>query len=97
MRPLPRLDGIDDAQNLVVGPNELGKSTLFDALRAMALQNDRSGAAPVVEIVFDVDGMVRRYSATYGSAQAAERHAAFSSGDGMLVGSGSVPTEGPLI
>ena len=29
--------------------------------------------------------MVRRYSATYGSAQAAERHAAFSPGDGMLV------------
>ena len=28
--------------------------------------------------------MVRRYSATYGSAQAAERHAAFSPGDGML-------------
>ena len=32
--------------------------------------------------------MVRRYSATYGSAQAAERHAAFSPGDGMLVGTG---------
>ena len=31
--------------------------------------------------------MVRRYSATYGSTQAAERHAAFSPGDGMLVGS----------
>ena len=30
--------------------------------------------------------MVRRYSATYGSAQAAARHAAFSLGDGMLVG-----------
>ncbi|MCY3887347.1 MAG: hypothetical protein OXG19_06530 [Chloroflexi bacterium] len=29
--------------------------------------------------------MMRRYSATYGSAQAAERHAAFSPGDGMLV------------
>ena len=28
--------------------------------------------------------MVRRYSATYGSAQAAERHAAFSPGDQML-------------
>ncbi len=28
--------------------------------------------------------MVRRYSATYGSAQAAQRHAAFSPGDGML-------------
>ena len=30
--------------------------------------------------------MVRCYSATYDSAQAAERHAAFSPGDGMLVG-----------
>ena len=30
--------------------------------------------------------MVRRYSATYGSAQAAARHAAFSPGDGMLAG-----------
>ena len=29
--------------------------------------------------------MVRRYSATYGSAQAAERHAAWAPGDGMLV------------
>lgn len=64
-----RLDGIDDGLNLIVGPNELGKSTLLDALRAvlferysskaqpiMALQNDRSSAAPVVELVFDVDG-----------------------------------------
>ena len=32
--------------------------------------------------------MVRRYSATYGSAQAAARHAAFSPGDGMLGGAG---------
>ena len=32
--------------------------------------------------------MVRRYSATYGSAQAAERHAAFSPGDGMLRAAG---------
>ncbi len=32
--------------------------------------------------------MVRRYSATYGSAQAAERHAAFSPGDGMIVAAG---------
>ena len=32
--------------------------------------------------------MVRRYSATYGSAQAAERHATFSPGDGMLGAAG---------
>ena len=63
------LDGIGDELNLVVGPNELGKSTLLDALRAVLferyssraqpirdLQNDRSQAAPVVELKFEVDG-----------------------------------------
>ena len=63
------LDGITDELNIVVGPNELGKSTLLDALRAVLferygskaqviqrLQNDRSQAAPVVELVFDVEG-----------------------------------------
>ena len=64
-----RLGELGDGLNLVVGPNELGKSTMLDALRAvlferyssrarpiMALQNDRSGAAPVVELVFEVSG-----------------------------------------
>ena len=64
-----RLGELGDGLNLVVGPNELGKSTLLDALRAVlferyssgarpivALQNDRSGAAPVVELVFEVNG-----------------------------------------
>ena len=64
-----QLGELGDGLNLVVGPNELGKSTLLDALRAvlferyssrarpiMALQNDRSGAAPVVELVFEVNG-----------------------------------------
>ena len=64
-----QLGELGDGLNLVVGPNELGKSTLLDALRAVlferygsrarpikALQNDRSGAAPVVELVFDVNG-----------------------------------------
>ena len=64
-----QLSELCDGLNLVVGPNELGKSTLLDALRAVlfernsskaqqikALQNDRSGAAPVVELVFDVNG-----------------------------------------
>ena len=64
-----RLGELNDRLNLVVGPNELGKSTLLDALRAVlferhnskarpiiALQNDRSRAAPVVELVFEVDG-----------------------------------------
>ena len=62
-----QLDELCDGLNLVVGPNELGKSTLLDALRAalferyssraqpiIALQNDRSSAAPVVELVFEV-------------------------------------------
>ncbi len=64
-----QLGELGDGLNLVVGPNELGKSTMLDALRAVlferhgsraqpivALQNDRSGAAPVVELVFEVEG-----------------------------------------
>ena len=64
-----QLGELGDGLNLVVGPNELGKSTLLDALRAVlfernssmaqqikALQNDRSGAAPVIELVFEVNG-----------------------------------------
>ncbi|MDZ7841701.1 MAG: AAA family ATPase [Gammaproteobacteria bacterium] len=63
-----RLDGIADGLNVVVGPNEMGKSTLLDALRAAlfekhtskaqpitALQNDRNQAAPVVELTFELD------------------------------------------
>ena len=63
-----RLSELGDGLNLIVGRNELGKSTLLDALRAalferhssraqpiIALQNDRSGAAPVVELVFEVN------------------------------------------
>ena len=64
-----KLENLCNGLNLVVGPNELGKSTLLDALRAVlferysskaqpivALQNDRSGAALVVELVFEIDG-----------------------------------------
>ena len=63
-----RLDGIEDSLNVVVGPNEMGKSTLLDALRAVlfekysskaqpiaALQNDRNQAGPVVELTFELD------------------------------------------
>ena len=63
-----RLDGIGDGLNVVVGPNEMGKSTLLDALRAAlfekysskarpirALQNDQNRAAPVVELAFELD------------------------------------------
>lgn len=63
-----RLDGLDGGLNVVVGPNEMGKSTLLDALRAAlfekysskaqpitAMQNDRSQAGPVVELAFELD------------------------------------------
>ena len=63
-----RLHGIDDGLNVLVGPNEMGKSTLLDALRAALfekysskaqpitdLQNDRNQAGPVVELDFELD------------------------------------------
>ena len=63
-----RLEGIEDGLNVIVGPNEMGKSTLLDALRAVlfekysskaqpivALQNDRNQAAPVVQLAFELD------------------------------------------
>ena len=63
-----RLDGIGDGLNVVIGPNEMGKSTLLDALRAAlfekyssraqpiaALQNDRNQAGPVVELTFELE------------------------------------------
>ena len=63
-----QLKGIEDGLNVVVGPNEMGKSTLLDALRAVlfekynsraqpikALQNDRNQAGPVVELSFELD------------------------------------------
>ena len=68
-----RLEGIEDGLNVVVGPNEMGKSTLLDALRAalfekysskaqpiVALQNDRNQAGPVVELAFELDDGVYR-------------------------------------
>ena len=68
-----RLDGIENGLNVVVGPNEMGKSTLLDALRAalfekhsskaqsiVALQNDRNQAGPVVELAFELDDGVHR-------------------------------------
>ena len=67
------LDDIGDGLNVVVGPNEMGKSTLLDAFRAAlfekysskaqpvtALQNDRNQAAPVVELAFEVDDGIYR-------------------------------------
>ncbi len=68
-----RLDDIEDGLNVVVGSNEMGKSTLLDALRAVlfekysskaqpivALQNDRNQAGPVAELVFELDDGVYR-------------------------------------
>ena len=67
------LDNIGDGLNVVTGPNEMGKSTLLDALRAAlfekysskaqpikALQNERNQAGPVVELAFEVDDGVYR-------------------------------------
>lgn len=42
------LDGIGDGLNLVVGPNEIGKSALLDALRAMLFEKYNSKAQPIV-------------------------------------------------
>lgn len=63
-----RLGNINDGLNIVVGLNEMGKSTLLDALRAVLfekhdskakpvkdLQNDRNKAAPVVELAFELN------------------------------------------
>lgn len=68
-----RLADIGDGLNIVVGPNEMGKSTLLDALRAAlferyssraqrirALQNDRNEAGPVVEVIFEIDEGIHR-------------------------------------
>ncbi|MCY4379472.1 MAG: AAA family ATPase [Candidatus Dadabacteria bacterium] len=68
-----RLDNINDGLNIVVGPNEMGKSTLLDALRAVLfekydskakpvkdLQNDRNRAAPVVELAFELNEGIYR-------------------------------------
>ena len=38
-----RLDGIEDGLNVVVGPNEMGKSTLLDALRAALSKSTAQG------------------------------------------------------
>ncbi|HEX5796411.1 MAG TPA: AAA family ATPase, partial [Geminicoccaceae bacterium] len=67
---LVRLAGIADGLNLVVGPNEMGKSTLFAALQAVLFERHRSqaqsvkslqpaghdGAAPRVALEFEAEG-----------------------------------------
>ena len=68
-----RLGEINDGLNVVVGPNEMGKSTLLDALRAVlfekhdskakpvrGLQNDRNNAGPVIELAFELNEGIYR-------------------------------------
>ena len=68
-----RLGEINDGLNIVVGPNEMGKSTLLDALRAVLfekhdsrarpvrdLQNDRNNAGPVIELAFELNEGIYR-------------------------------------
>ena len=63
-----KLENIADGLNIVSGPNEIGKSTLLSALRAVLfenhrsrakpirnLMNDRNQAAPVIQLKFDLD------------------------------------------
>jgi energy-coupling factor transporter ATP-binding protein EcfA2 len=71
-RPL-RVAGMADGLNLIVGPNEMGKSTLFAALQAVLFERHRSqaqtvksyqpagheGVSPRVALSFEIAG--RRY------------------------------------
>lgn len=65
-----RVDGIGDGVNILVGPNEYGKSTLLEAINAVIFekataQTERTrgfrhfcnGTVPQVELGFDLDGM----------------------------------------
>ena len=45
-RPI-RIAGMTDGLNLVIGPNEMGKSTLFAALEAVLFERHRSQAQAV--------------------------------------------------
>jgi DNA repair exonuclease SbcCD ATPase subunit len=64
-----RVDGIGDGVNILVGPNEYGKSTLLEAIngvifekataqteRARGFRHFCNGTAPQVELAFDLDG-----------------------------------------
>ena len=45
-----QLGELGDGLNLVVGPNELGKSTLLDGLRAVLFERHNSRAQPIVAL-----------------------------------------------
>lgn len=64
-----RLDNLDGGLNVVIGPNEMGKSTILDGLRAVLfekhsskaqpireLQNEANQSAPVIALTFELDG-----------------------------------------
>jgi DNA repair exonuclease SbcCD ATPase subunit len=64
-----RVDGIGDNVNVLVGRNELGKSTLLEAINGVIFEKAKSMAAhvkafrhfanhtvPEVKLAFDVDG-----------------------------------------
>ena len=70
-----KVEGLGNGINIVAGPNEMGKSTLLAALRAAfferhrsntkkirTFQNSQNKAAPVVSVIFEVDG--RNYQVT---------------------------------
>src|SRR5665213_1254443 len=63
------VDGITDGVNLLVGENELGKSTLLEAINGVIFEKAKSqtervrsfrhfvnGTVPEVELAFDLDG-----------------------------------------
>ncbi len=65
-----RVDGITDGVNVLVGENELGKSTLLEAIngvifekansqaaRARSFRHFVNGTVPEVELAFDLDGL----------------------------------------
>jgi energy-coupling factor transporter ATP-binding protein EcfA2 len=84
-RPI-RIAGMGDGLNLVVGPNEMGKSTLFAALEAVLFERHRSqaqavkslqpfgheGAAPHVALQFELGGQPYRIEKRFLRRQAAE-------------------------
>ncbi len=77
-RPI-RVAGMADGLNLVVGPNEMGKSTLFAALQAVLFERHRSqaqtiksfqpaaheGASPRVALDFEIEGARYRIEKRY--------------------------------
>ena len=84
-RPI-RIAGMTDGLNLVIGPNEMGKSTVFAALEAVLFERHRSqaqavkslqpaghdGAAPRVALQFEIGGQPYRIEKRFLRRPAAE-------------------------